>query len=118
MDTNQIGDLINKLFDNPGKKLKFIAYVCFLLGLLGCAITALSFITGGEGWGILILLVGPVVLYIETLVFVGFAELIENSTIIARSSGPSSSTGGAPAAAVSSTGSVKTGTGFDNLPEL
>ena len=81
------------MFDNPGRKIKTLATVFFWLIIIISVILAfvLGFSKVYDYWGdyngirfnavvfFLLLTGGPLVAYIQALLFVGFGELVENS---------------------------------------
>ena len=75
------------MFKNIGKKIKVLAVVFCVLGIIG------SLIAGGtllDGWGTeaigaAIMIGGSLLSWISSFVLYGFGELVDNSTIIANS---------------------------------
>lgn len=88
---------MEKVFSNIGGKIKVIAKVNLIVGIIGVIICAFEFgmIEVPEFYGYysyttkteltflfwVFLLVGPIVIYIESMILYGFGELIESTSI-------------------------------------
>lgn len=75
------------MFDNAGGKIKAIAKVIAWIGIAVCGIYGFVMLVSVEDMaliGLLIMTVGPLAVWISSLVLYGFGELIENSSIIAN----------------------------------
>jgi hypothetical protein len=72
-----------KMFDNVGSKIKVFAAVSFIMEAIAAVITGIAFLASwgfdDAWWGLLIMILGPVVLWIPALLLYGYGELIENS---------------------------------------
>lgn len=88
------------MFDNIGRKIQTLAQVVCLLGIIASVIVAITmFVAANESYlmeetynilGFAFLIGGPLISWISSLMCYGFGELIENSSIIARNTSPSS----------------------------
>ena len=77
------------MFENPGKKIKSLAVVVFVVNVIACLILAFALGTDSyyyygshtefNGLFYLFFFVGPPASYVECLFLYGFGELIENS---------------------------------------
>lgn len=83
------------MFNNCGSKIKTIAIIFFVLGLLGSLIGGIAMMDADEVTGIIILLAGVVFSYISSLMLATFGEIAENTAAIARNT---QNLGAAPAA--------------------
>lgn len=75
------------MFDNAGGKIKAIAKVIAWIGIAVCGIYGFVMLVSVEDMaliGLLVMTVGPLAVWISSLVLYGFGELIENSSIIAN----------------------------------
>ena len=73
-------------YSNIGDKIKNLAQVLFVLGAIVDIILGISLMVTDEDliiFGLLLILLGPVVTWISSWLLYGFGQLIENSDIIA-----------------------------------
>ncbi len=69
------------MFDNPGRKLKFIAVITFIVECISSFIGGIFYWVEEEEFfgGILIMLVGFAVAWLSVIVLYAFGQLVENS---------------------------------------
>ena len=72
------------MFDNIDKKLKTLAIVQFILGILGSVIMSISLLDAGLLFCILFILFGSLVSWLSSLPAYGLGEAIEKATIAAK----------------------------------
>lgn len=72
------------MFDNVGGKIKGVAMATFILELAAFVILGLLILAQENLYGLLFLLLGPVIAWLSVLLLYGFGQLIENSDIIAE----------------------------------
>ena len=73
-----------KLFDNPGTKIKIVAIILFFVNTLSCIFIAaylLSKTSDNFPLFISIIILGPVVFWLFSLILYGFGHLIESAQI-------------------------------------
>ena len=74
------------MYDNIGGKIKGLAKVSFILAAIAEVITGIALMATSEylvGYGLLVMVVGPIVAWISSWLLYGFGQLIENSDIVA-----------------------------------
>lgn len=68
------------MFNNVGEKIETFAKVIVWLGIIGSIIGGIIFISSENiGMGIAIIIGGPIVSWLSSLILYGFGQLIENS---------------------------------------
>ena len=74
------------MFNNIGGKMKGLAKFVCAIGIIASVIGGIALMS--NRWfafvGVLVIILGPVVVWIGTWTLYGFGELIEQTTIIAR----------------------------------
>lgn len=66
------------MFNNIGSKIKSVAKVFFIFEVIACIIAAIVLFVGeASGYGLLILICGPIVAWISSLTTYGFGVLVE-----------------------------------------
>ncbi len=68
------------MFNNPGSKIKILAKVLYIIEAISAVITGVSLITIDEDMaliGLLVMVAGPVVAWVLSLLLYGFGEAIE-----------------------------------------
>lgn len=72
------------MFKNCGPKIKILATVFFILGVVGSLIGGLTIFDYDEGTGLVLILGGSLFSYISSLMLATFGEIAENTAIIAK----------------------------------
>ncbi len=72
------------MFNNIGDKIKTVAVIISILGIIFSVILGLVFLTTSTLIGILIILLGSLLSWVSTFLLFGFGQLIENSDIICQ----------------------------------
>ena len=75
------------MFDNIGEKIKILAKVIAVLGIIASVVLGIYYMTAGReffGFGLMIAIVGSLVSWVSSFFAYGFGELIVNSDIIKR----------------------------------
>lgn len=72
------------MFDNIDEKLKMLAIVQFILGVLGSVILSISLLDAGLVFCILFVLFGSLMSWLSSLTTYGLGEAIEKATIAAK----------------------------------
>ena len=79
------------MFNNPGKKIKGLAKLSFVIGLVvSVALAIVMFAIAEDSYveapfiiaGLLCIIVGPFLSWLSSIAVYGFGELVENSTQI------------------------------------
>lgn len=77
------------MFNNIGRKIKFLAETLAWFGIFLCVITGIIVIARGIqyessliGLGICIMMIGPIICWILSWPLYGYGQLIENSDIL------------------------------------
>lgn len=86
------------MFSNIGKKIKILAQIFCIVGIIASVITAITmFARASDAYyteelfialGFVFLIVGPLVSWVSSFALYGFGELIDNSQIIAETVAP------------------------------
>ena len=74
------------MYDNIGGKIKGFAKVSFIVAAIAEVITGIALMATDVDlilYGLLILIVGPIIAWVSSWLLYGFGQLIENSDIIA-----------------------------------
>ena len=74
------------MYDNIGGKIKGLAKTSFIVATIAAVITGIALIATDEdliGYGLLVMVVGPIVAWFSSWLLYGFGQLVENSDIIA-----------------------------------
>ena len=72
------------MFNNCGSKVKTLALVFFILGLVGSFIGGIALMDADEGLGIVMMLGGALFSYISSLLLATFGEIAENTAAIVK----------------------------------
>ena len=72
------------MYDNIDEKLKMLAFVQFILGILGSVILSISLLDAGLVFCILYVLFGSLMSWLSSLTTYGLGEAIEKATIAAK----------------------------------
>ena len=73
------------MFENIGEKIKGLAKVICVIGIIISVIFGLYFLAGEENpAGVIFMLIGPIASWASTLVLYGFGELIDRTTEISK----------------------------------
>ena len=76
------------MFDNIGSKIKSLAMILFILGVIASFVFAIYFFLIEEGiLGVCYLFLGPIVSYLSVLLLYGFGEIITKLTEIEKNTG-------------------------------
>lgn len=79
-------EIFELFFGNIARKIKIVALVTTILGIVGSVISGLILIfTGAFLIGLITAVVGALSTWIGSFVLYGFGELVENSSILAQS---------------------------------
>ena len=73
-------------YENIGDKIKGLAQTTFFVEAIAAVITGIALIVTDEDliiYGLLVMVVGPIVAWVSSWLLFGFGQLIENSDIIA-----------------------------------
>lgn len=73
------------MYDNVGNKLKTISVLFMVLGVLLSIVTGIILIVISNSfmlYGVIIIIIGPILSWIGSLVLYGFGQLVENSDIL------------------------------------
>ena len=74
------------MYENIGKKIKGLAKATFVVAAIAAVVTGISLMASDEDlmlYGLLVMVVGPIVAWVSSWLLYGFGQLIENSDIIA-----------------------------------
>lgn len=74
-------------YENIGNKIKGLAQMAFVVETIAAVITGIALMASDEDlilYGLLVLIVGPIIAWVSTWLLYGFGQLIENSDIIAE----------------------------------
>ena len=75
------------MYDNIGGKIKILAKVSFIVAAIAEVITGITIMAVNDDlvvYGLLVMIVGPIVAWVSSWVLYGFGQLIENSDIVAE----------------------------------
>lgn len=75
------------MYDNIGGKIKGLAKASFIVVAIAAVITGIVLMVADEDlilYGLLVLIVGPIIAWVSSWLLYGFGQLIENSDIIAE----------------------------------
>lgn len=81
------------MFNNIGKKIKTLAQVITLIGIIASLITGIVFIAlanNNPGWGtlgVLIIIIGSLISWISSFILYGFGQLVDNSDKLVQAHG-------------------------------
>ncbi len=77
--------MFDKMFDNIGDKIKMLAKVICLAGIIISLIAGIALMSNGSGgFGFLTIVVGALLSWVGTFVLYGFGKLVENSDIMVQ----------------------------------
>lgn len=71
-------------FENIGSKIKTLAVVLTVVGIVASVIFGFFILSANAGYGLLIMIVGSLISWVSSFFTYGFGELIEKTTEIAR----------------------------------
>ena len=74
-------------YENIGNKIKGLAQMVFVVEAIAAVITGIALMATDEVlilYGLLVLIVGPIVAWVSSWLLYGFGQLVENSDIIAE----------------------------------
>ena len=74
-------------YENIGDKIKGLAQMVFVVEAIAAVITGIALMATDEDlilYGLLVLIVGPIIAWVSSWLLYGFGQLIENSDIIAE----------------------------------
>lgn len=74
-------------YENIGNKIKGLAQMVFVVEAIAAVITGIALMATDEDlilYGLLVLIVGPIIAWVSSWLLYGFGQLIENSDIIAE----------------------------------
>ena len=74
-------------YENIGNKIKGLAQMAFVVEAIAAVITGIALMATDEDlilYGLLVLIVGPIIAWVSSWLLYGFGQLIENSDIIAE----------------------------------
>ena len=71
-------------FENIGSKIKTLAVVLTVVGIVASVIFGFFILSANAGYGLLIMVVGSLISWVSSFFTYGFGELIEKTTEIAR----------------------------------
>ena len=75
------------MYDNIGRKIKIFAKASFAVEAIGAFITGIVLMAIDEdliAWGIILMLLGPVVAWVSSWILYGYGEIIEKTCEIER----------------------------------
>ena len=75
------------MFDNIGGKIKFLAQISTIIGIIGYLILGLIICNTDEDFiliGVLIIFIGAILSWVSSFLLYGFGELIENSSVLVK----------------------------------
>lgn len=78
------------LYGNIGGKIKYLAFFTALLGALGSFVSGVMLMTTDSyfiGYGVLLIIVGPIVAWVSSWILYGFGEIITSLQSIDGSTG-------------------------------
>ena len=73
-------------YENIGDKIKGLAQMVFVVEAIAAVITGIALMATDEDlilYGLLVLIVGPIIAWVSSWLLYGFGQLVENSDIIA-----------------------------------
>lgn len=73
-------------YENIGDKIKGLAHLIFVVEAIAAVITGIALIFSDEDmilYGLLVIVIGPIMAWVSSWLLYGFGQLIENSDIIA-----------------------------------
>ncbi len=73
-------------YENIGNKIKGLAQMVFVVEAIAAVITGIALMATDEDlilYGLLVLIVGPIIAWVSSWLLYGFGQLVENSDIIA-----------------------------------
>ncbi len=66
------------LYNDIGKKIKDLAVIMFVLSTFAAVVLGIMALTDSEAWyGIMIIIFGPLIAFVESCLIYGFGELID-----------------------------------------
>ena len=74
-------------YENIGDKIKGLAQMAFVVEAIAAVITGIALMATDEDlilYGLLVLIVGPIIAWVSSWLLYGFGQLVENSDIIAE----------------------------------
>ena len=75
------------MYDNIGRKIKVLAKASFIVAAIAEVITGIALMAADEDlilYGLLVLVVGPIVAWVSSWLLYGFGELIDKASDIER----------------------------------
>ena len=69
-------------YENIGNKIKGLAQMAFVVGAIAAVITGIALMATDEDlilYGLLVLIVGPIIAWVSSWLLYGFGQLIENT---------------------------------------
>ena len=79
------------MYDNIGGKIKGLAKAVFIVEAVAAVITGIALIANSRyliPYGLLVMLLGPIVAYISSWLLYGFGELIDRVCEVAKNTSP------------------------------
>ena len=72
------------MFDNISRKIKILAYVCTIVGILASLIIGVEMLNSHNSDGMTVMILGSFISWVTSFTLYGFGQLIENTDIIAN----------------------------------
>ena len=90
LEETQMIQFFDRLYENIGSKIKTLAIAFFIVQAIGAIVTGIILLIDGgfeyNWWAIFIILLGPVVAFVDSWLLYGFGEIIDQLTYISDKS--------------------------------